>query len=107
MVDEKKRESGLSGAYSGLKVLVTGGAGYFGHRLGKALKKDGADVTLFDCRKLMDCEGMNFIQVSLCRLIVKAGSRTDSASRVNFFRLIKRTCGCLETLDNLLSNLFQ
>ena len=75
MVDEKKRESGLSGAYSGLKVLVTGGAGYFGHRLGKALKKDGADVTLFDCRKLMDCEGMNFIQVSLCRLIVKAGSR--------------------------------
>jgi nucleoside-diphosphate-sugar epimerase len=30
--------------------LVTGGGGYFGHRLGVSLCCDGVDVRLFDCR---------------------------------------------------------
>ena len=30
------------------RVLVTGGGGYFGHKLGNALKKKGAEVLLFD-----------------------------------------------------------
>ena len=57
-------EENTSRTYSGIKVLVTGGAGYFGHRLGASLKQSGADVTLFDCRRPMGaCDGMTFVQV--------------------------------------------
>lgn len=63
MAAEEKKKL-VSSSYSDLRVLVTGGAGYFGHRLGNKLKQSGADVTLFDCRKPMEvCEGMNFVQV--------------------------------------------
>lgn len=34
--------------FQGKRVLVTGGGGYFGHKLGNALKKKGAGVLLFD-----------------------------------------------------------
>ena len=30
------------------KVLLTGGGGYFGHKLGNELKMQGAKVVLFD-----------------------------------------------------------
>ena len=30
------------------KVLLTGGGGYFGHKLGNELKMQGAEVVLFD-----------------------------------------------------------
>ena len=29
-------------------MLITGGGGYFGHKLGNELKEQGADVVLFD-----------------------------------------------------------
>ena len=59
-------EENTSRTYSGIKVLVTGGAGYFGHRLGASLKQSGADVTLFDCRRPMGaCDGMTFVQVNM------------------------------------------
>ena len=35
-------------SFQGKKVLVTGGGGYFGHKLGNALKKKGAEVLAFD-----------------------------------------------------------
>ena len=42
-------ESNLAGfEFQGKRVLVTGGGGYFGHKLGNALKKKGAEVFLFD-----------------------------------------------------------
>ncbi|XP_078347029.1 short-chain dehydrogenase/reductase family 42E member 1-like [Oculina patagonica] len=34
--------------FQGKRVLVTGGGGYFGLKLGKALKRKGAEVVLFD-----------------------------------------------------------
>ena len=36
------------GMVQGKKILVTGGGGYFGHKLGNELKKLGAVVVLFD-----------------------------------------------------------
>ena len=36
------------GMVQGRKILVTGGGGYFGHKLGNELKKLGAVVVLFD-----------------------------------------------------------
>ena len=42
-------ESNLVGfEFQGKRVLVTGGGGYFGHKLGNALTKKGAEVLLFD-----------------------------------------------------------
>ena len=35
-------------SFQGKKLLVTGGGGYFGHKLGNALKKKGAEVLAFD-----------------------------------------------------------
>lgn len=35
-------------SFQGKRVLVTGGGGYFGHKLGNALKKKGAEVIAFD-----------------------------------------------------------
>lgn len=34
--------------FQGKRVLVIGGGGYFGHKLGNALRKKGAEVILFD-----------------------------------------------------------
>ena len=39
---------GLGSLYQGKRVLITGGGGYFGHRLGNELKRQGAEVILFD-----------------------------------------------------------
>ena len=38
------------GMFQGRKILVTGGGGYFGHKLGNELKKMGAVVVLNDSR---------------------------------------------------------
>ena len=35
-------------SFRGKKILVTGGGGYFGHKLGNALRKKGAAVLAFD-----------------------------------------------------------
>ena len=35
-------------SFRGERVVVTGGGGYFGQRLGNTLKCKGADVILFD-----------------------------------------------------------
>ena len=35
-------------AFQGKRVLVTGGGGYFGHKLGNALERKGVEVILFD-----------------------------------------------------------
>jgi len=35
-------------SFQGKKLLVTGGGGYFGHKLGNALKKKGAELLAFD-----------------------------------------------------------
>ncbi|XP_040185523.1 short-chain dehydrogenase/reductase family 42E member 1 [Rana temporaria] len=45
-------------------VVITGGGGYFGHRLGCRLFEDGMDVVLFDIRKPVQNlpEGIRFIQ---------------------------------------------
>lgn len=45
-------------------VLVTGGGGYFGHRLGVALNKKGVNVILFDVRKPVHDlpAGMTFVE---------------------------------------------
>ena len=34
--------------FQGKRVIVTGGGGYFGHKLGNALKAKGAEVLAFD-----------------------------------------------------------
>lgn len=34
--------------FEGKRVLITGVGGYFGHKLGNELKKQGAEVVLFD-----------------------------------------------------------
>ena len=44
-VDLKKN---LFAIFRGKKVLLTGGGGYFGHKLGNELKMQGAEVVLFD-----------------------------------------------------------
>ena len=44
-VDLKKN---LFAIFRGEKVLLTGGGGYFGHKLGNELKMQGAEVVLFD-----------------------------------------------------------
>uniref|UniRef100_A0A8C8RD57 Short chain dehydrogenase/reductase family 42E, member 1 n=1 Tax=Pelusios castaneus TaxID=367368 RepID=A0A8C8RD57_9SAUR len=51
-------------------VLITGGSGYFGFRLGCALHKKGVDVILFDVLKpvLAVPEGVKFIQGDVCCL---------------------------------------
>ena len=38
----------------GRNILVTGGGGYFGHKLGNELKKMGAVVVLFDISWSLD-----------------------------------------------------
>lgn len=40
--------------FQGRKILVTGGGGYFGHKLGNELKKMGAVVVLFDISWALD-----------------------------------------------------
>ena len=45
--EEADRKNVLT-AFRGKRVLVTGGGGYFGHKLGNELKRQGADVVLFD-----------------------------------------------------------
>ncbi|XP_074864580.1 short-chain dehydrogenase/reductase family 42E member 1 [Carettochelys insculpta] len=49
-------------------VLITGGGGYFGFRLGCALYKKGVDVILFDVLKPVQAvpEGVKFIQGNVC-----------------------------------------
>ena len=42
------------GMFQGKKILVTGGGGYFGHKLGNELKKMGAVVVLFDISRPLD-----------------------------------------------------
>ncbi|XP_065272776.1 short-chain dehydrogenase/reductase family 42E member 1 [Emys orbicularis] len=51
-------------------VLITGGGGYFGFRLGCALYKKGVDVILFDVLKPVQAvpEGVKFIQGDVCCL---------------------------------------
>lgn len=45
LADKKKN---LFAIFLGKKVLLTGGGGYFGHKLGNELKMQGAEVVLFD-----------------------------------------------------------
>lgn len=46
--------------------LVTGGGGYAGLRLGKALQESGHDVILFDINEPQDIpENITFIQVRI------------------------------------------
>ena len=40
--------NGVGNLYQGKRVLITGGGGYFGHKLGNELKRQGAEVILFD-----------------------------------------------------------
>ena len=40
--------------FQGRKILVTGGGGYFGHKLGNELKKMGAVVVLNDISRPQD-----------------------------------------------------
>ena len=42
------------GMFQGRKILVTGGGGYFNHKLGNELKKMGAVVVLFDISRPLD-----------------------------------------------------
>ena len=37
-----------SDVFEGKSVLITGGGGYFGHKLGNELNRQGAEVVLFD-----------------------------------------------------------
>ena len=56
------------GMFQGRKILVTGGGGYFGHKLGNELKKMGAVVVLFDIWRPLDevvNEQMECVQVDL------------------------------------------
>ncbi|XP_009071081.1 PREDICTED: short-chain dehydrogenase/reductase family 42E member 1 [Acanthisitta chloris] len=52
------------------RVLITGGAGYFGFRLGCAMYQKGVDVILFDVMKPLQTvpEGMKFMQGNICCL---------------------------------------
>ncbi|EDO48345.1 predicted protein [Nematostella vectensis] len=56
-MSEKERK-----CYEGKKVVVTGGAGYFGSRLGYALSEKGAEVTLFDIREPRHSKGLTFVK---------------------------------------------
>lgn len=38
----------IKDVFHGKRVLITGGGGYFGHKLGNGLMKQGAVVVLFD-----------------------------------------------------------
>ena len=52
--------------FQGRKILVTGGGGYFGHKLGNELKKMGAVVVLLDISWALDevvYEQMECLQV--------------------------------------------
>lgn len=57
--------------FQGQKVLVTGGGGYFGHKLGNALKEIGAEVVLLDISwpleegayKQMECFRVNLVEM--------------------------------------------
>ena len=42
------------GMFQGKKILVTGGGGYFGHKLGNELKKMGAVVVFNDISRPLD-----------------------------------------------------
>ena len=42
------------GMFQGRKILVTGGGGHFGHKLGSELKKMGAVVVLNDISRPLD-----------------------------------------------------
>ena len=42
------------GMFQGRKILVTGGVGYFGHKLGNELKKMGTVVVLNDISRPLD-----------------------------------------------------
>ena len=60
--------SGAQSAWASVSEthLVTGGGGYPGYRLGKALLQKGYNVVLFDIREPSDSvEGMEFIKVWL------------------------------------------
>uniref|UniRef100_A0A803VMR4 Short chain dehydrogenase/reductase family 42E, member 1 n=1 Tax=Ficedula albicollis TaxID=59894 RepID=A0A803VMR4_FICAL len=52
------------------RVLITGGAGYFGFRLGCAIYQKGVDVILFDVVKPLQTvpEGIKFMQGDICCL---------------------------------------
>ncbi|KAM4614060.1 short-chain dehydrogenase/reductase family 42E member 1 isoform 1-T2 [Discoglossus pictus] len=60
-------------------VLITGGGGYFGHRLGCALHQKGVRVILFDVRKpVLDVpEEINFVQGDVCSLSSLEDALTD------------------------------
>ena len=39
---------GVEKLLQGKRMLITGGGGFFGHKLGNELKRQGAEVVLFD-----------------------------------------------------------
>ena len=56
--------------FQGRKILVTGGGGYFNHKLGNELKNMGAVVVLFDISRPLDevvNEQMECLHVDLTR----------------------------------------
>ena len=58
------------GMFQGRKILVTGGGGYFNHKLGNELKNMGAVVVLFDISRPLDevvNEQMECLHVDLTR----------------------------------------
>ena len=52
------------------RVLVTGGGGYFGHKLGNALRKKGAEVILFDISWPLDQTAYKQLECVQVRLSV-------------------------------------
>ena len=50
MADGRRIADGkrASRVFGGKRVLVAGGGGYFGHKLGNELDRQGAEVVLFD-----------------------------------------------------------
>ena len=56
--------------FQGKRVLVTGGGGYFGHKLGNALRKKGAEVILFDISWPLDQTAYKQLECVQVRLSV-------------------------------------
>ncbi|XP_031561297.1 short-chain dehydrogenase/reductase family 42E member 1-like [Actinia tenebrosa] len=56
-----------SNIYKGSKAVVTGGTGYFGYKLGCALRDTGAEVVLFDIKELDHLsEGLTCLKGNIC-----------------------------------------
>ena len=57
---------GSGDVFEGKRVLITGGGGYFGNELGNELKKQGAEVVLFDVAWPFDVsDEMKCVQVRI------------------------------------------